>query len=144
MSVAVTESSIEDLIESFEFLDDWEERYRYIIDMGRKLSPMDEALKTESSRVQGCTSQVWLVCNPDQEQTPVRLNFIADSDAHIVRGLVAVLMMIFSGRTAQEILDTDIEDILKRLEFAQHLSPNRANGLHAMVKRIQATAENYR
>ncbi|WP_085901395.1 SufE family protein [Kiloniella majae] len=139
---ASTDTSIEDLIDSFEFLDDWEERYRYIIEMGRKLPPMDDALKTEASRVQGCTSQVWLVCNVD-ENTPPHLSFIADSDAHIVRGLVAVLLMIFSNKTAAEIKAIDIDDILKRLEFSQHLSPNRANGLHAMVKRIQATAESY-
>ncbi|KLN59264.1 cysteine desufuration protein SufE [Kiloniella spongiae] len=139
---ASLDTSIEDLIDSFEFLDDWEERYRYIIEMGRKLTPMDDALKTEASRVQGCTSQVWLVCNVD-ENMPPRLSFIADSDAHIVRGLVAVLLMIFSNKTAQEIRSIDIDDILARLEFSQHLSPNRANGLHAMVKRIQATAESY-
>ncbi len=139
---ASSDTSIEDLIDSFEFLDDWEERYRYIIEMGRKLPSMDDALKTEASRVQGCTSQVWLVCNVD-ENTPPRLSFIADSDAHIVRGLVAVLLMIFSNKTAQEIKSIDIDDILARLEFSQHLSPNRANGLHAMVKRIQATAESY-
>ena len=142
MTEIVADSQIEDLIDSFEFLDDWEERYRYIIEMGRKLTPMDEALKTETSRVQGCTSQVWVVCNVD-DSSPVRLNFIADSDAHIVRGLVAILLMIFSDKTAQEIKAIDIEDILTRLEFAQHLSPNRANGLHSMVKRIQATAEKY-
>ena len=133
---------IEELIENFEFLDDWEDRYRYIIEMGRKLTPMDDALKTETSRVQGCTSQVWLVCNVD-ESKPVRLSFTADSDAHIVRGLVAILLMIFSNRTAQEIKALDIKDILTRLEFEQHLSPNRANGLFAMVKRIQATADSY-
>ncbi len=142
MTETVATNAVEDLIESFEFLDDWEDRYRYIIDMGRKLSPMNDALKTETSRVQGCTSQVWLVCNVD-DSTPARMTFIADSDAHIVRGLVAILLMIFSDKTAQEIKDIDIQDILNRLEFAQHLSPNRANGLYAMVKRIQATAESY-
>ncbi len=142
MTETVTSGAIEDLIENFEFLEDWEDRYRYIIDLGRKLPPMDDALKTEASRVQGCTSQVWLVSHID-DNTPARMTFIADSDAHIVRGLVAVLLMIFSGKTAQEIKSTDIEGILNQLEFSQHLSPNRANGLHAMVKRIQATAESY-
>ncbi|WP_343559970.1 SufE family protein [Kiloniella sp. b19] len=139
---AFTNEDLEDLIDTFEFVDDWEERYRYIIDMGKKLPALDDSDKTEENRVQGCTSQVWLVCETTDATPPV-LKFRADSDAHIVRGLVAMMMMVFSGKTAREILDFDIQGLLDRLELAQHLSPNRANGLHSMVERIRATAQQY-
>ncbi|GAB4234015.1 MAG: SufE family protein [Kiloniellaceae bacterium] len=139
-----TDTRVEELIDNFSFLDDWEDRFRYLIDLGRKLEPMDEALKTEATKVRGCTSQVWIVDEvrpgPDSGSGPPTLHFIADSDAHIVKGLIAVLMEIYDGRTPQEILAVDIKDAIGRLGFEQHLSPNRANGLFSMVERIRALA----
>jgi cysteine desulfuration protein SufE len=103
---------------------------------------MDEALKTEETKVRGCTSQVWIVdeVKPGAGSTAPTLHFIADSDAHIVKGLIAVLMEIYDGRTPEEILAVDIRDAVGRLGFQQHLSPNRANGLFSMVERIRALA----
>ena len=133
-----SDARVEELIEGFEFLDDWDERFRYIIDLGRKLPTMDEALKCDETKVDGCTSQVWMVARA--EGAPPRLTFLADSDAHIVRGLIAILMALYNDRSAQEILDLDAEATIARLGLAQHLSPNRANGLFAMVGRIRAFA----
>ncbi|MDX1401602.1 MAG: SufE family protein [Kiloniellales bacterium] len=132
------DSKVEELIEDFEYLESWEDRFRYIIDLGRKLEPMDEALKTEETKVDGCTSQVWIVAG--KEGNPPVLHFSADSDAHIVRGLIAILLTIYDGRTAREILDLDAKKMIARLGFAEHLSPNRANGLFAMVGRIRQFA----
>ncbi|WP_193371459.1 SufE family protein [Pelagibius marinus] len=133
------DSRIEELIGNFSFLDDWEDRFRYLIDLGRKLEPMDEALKTEETKVRGCTSQVWIV-DEVRPGSPPTLHFIADSDAHIVKGLIAVLMEIYDGRTPEEILAADIKGAIGKLGFEQHLSPNRANGLFSMVERIRALA----
>jgi cysteine desulfuration protein SufE len=130
---------VEELIDNFSFLDDWEDRFSYLIDLGRKLPPMDAALKTEETKVRGCTSQVWIV-DEVRPGPPPTLHFVADSDAHIVKGLIAVLMEIYDGRTPQEILAVDIRDAVGRLGFQQHLSPNRANGLFSMVERIRALA----
>jgi cysteine desulfuration protein SufE len=133
---------VEELIDNFSFLDDWEDRFRYLIDLGRKLPPMDEALKTEETKVRGCTSQVWIVdeVKPGAGSGPPTLHFVADSDAHIVKGLIAVLMEIYDGRTPEEVLAVDIRDAIGRLGFQQHLSPNRANGLFSMVERIRSLA----
>jgi len=130
---------VQELIDNFAFLDDWEDRFRYLIDLGRKLPPMDAALKTEETKVRGCTSQVWIVSTV-QPGTPPTLHFTADSDAHIVKGLIAVLLEIFDGRTPEEILAVDIKRAIAEMGFEQHLSPNRANGLFSMVERIRALA----
>ena len=130
---------IEELIDNFAFLDDWEDRFRYLIDLGRKLPPMDAALKTEESKVRGCTSQVWIVDSVTPGRPPT-LHFQADSDAHIVKGLIAVLLSIYDGRSPEEILAVDIKDAIGKLGFEQHLSPNRANGLYSMVERIRQLA----
>jgi len=146
---AMTESAaadprVEELIDNFSFLDDWEDRFRYLIDLGRKLPPMDDALKTEETKVRGCTSQVWIVDAVEpgagSGSGPPTLHFTADSDAHIVKGLIAVLLAIYDGRTPEEILAVDIRQVIGRLGFEQHLSPNRANGLFSMVERIRALA----
>jgi len=129
-----------ELIERFEFFDDWQDRYRYLIDLGRKLSAMDDALKTEESRVTGCMSQVWLVHSVESGE-PRSIVFVADSDSHIVKGLIAVLLILYSGRTPRHILDVDIGEVFKRLGLDQHLSPNRRNGFYSMVGRIRAIAE---
>jgi cysteine desulfuration protein SufE len=129
------------LVEDFELFEDWEDRYRYIVDLGKKLPAMPEEEKTEDNKVRGCMSQVWLTCQPNDEDTPVTLSFRADSDAFIVKGLIAILLELYSGRTPQEISDLDATEALTRLGLESHLSPNRRNGFVAMVGRIKAEAE---
>ncbi len=132
---------IAQILEDFEFVDDWEERYRYVIELGRGLEPLDERWRTPEYKVQGCVSQVWLVSDTDRSDPdrPI-LRFIGDSDAHIVRGLIAILFAIYSDRPAQDILATDATPILDRIGLNQHLTPQRSNGLAAMVKRIRSDA----
>ncbi len=133
------DTTIEEVLEDFEYLDDWEERYQEIIDLGKKLPPLDDACKTDAYKVKGCVSQVWLV--PHVAGTlPPTITFDADSDAHIVRGLVAILLMVYSGKTPRQILDADIEGIFDRLDLASHLSPSRSNGFRSMVKKIRSIA----
>ncbi|HCS23773.1 MAG TPA: SufE family protein [Alphaproteobacteria bacterium] len=127
--------NIDELVDNFGFLEDWEDRYAYLIDLGGNLPPMDDALKTEQSKVKGCMSQVWMILGWDAEG---RLTFLADSDAQIVRGLIAVLRVLFQGRSAAEIADIDVEQTFKRLGLDQHLSPNRRNGFFSMVERVKA------
>jgi len=129
--------TLDDIYDAFEFLDDWEERYRHLIEMGRALPALDEAEQTAANKVEGCMSQVWMVAMQDESG---RFHFRADSDAHIVKGLVAILMVAYSGRTAAEIRAIDIDAVFARLGLAQHLSPNRRNGFFAMVGRIKALA----
>ena len=135
-------ATLDELVDDFEFLDAWEDRYRYIIELGDELEEMPESLKTETNRVQGCVSNVWLVLNFEPGDPP-RIRFIADSDSQIVRGLVAILLMLCYGRTAQEIQTLDIESIFQRLELGKHLSRSRSNGLHSMIKRIRRLAEQH-
>ena len=130
---------IDELIENFEFLGDWEERYRYIIELGRKLPDFDPKNRTEENKVRGCQSQVWLVTDDHPENSDL-LYFRADSDAHIVRGLLAILLMMFTGKSASAILAVDAKDVFAKLGLDQHLSPSRANGLNAMVQRVRAIA----
>jgi cysteine desulfuration protein SufE len=127
--------TIEEIVDNFSLMDDWEDRYRYLIDLGGRLPPMDEVLKTEESRVRGCMSQVWMVLGWDQNH---RLTLLADSDAQIVKGLIAVLRAIFHDKTAEEISTIDIDKIFGGLGLNQHLSPNRRNGFYAMVERVRA------
>jgi cysteine desulfuration protein SufE len=124
------------IIDDFAVLDDWDERYRYIIDLGRKMPPFPEALRTDAVKVRGCASQVWLVSARDGE----RLTFVGDSDALIVRGLIAILLQIYSGKTPAEILALDAKKILSTLGLDTHLSQQRSNGLFAMVERIRHDA----
>ncbi|RJS93349.1 SufE family protein [Salinisphaera sp. Q1T1-3] len=131
------DQSVEKLKTTFELLPDWEERYRYIIDLGRKLEPLDEAERNEATRVRGCMSQVWLVAD---ETSGDQLHFRGDSDAHIVRGLIGVLLMIYSDKTPREIADTDIQQIFTDLNLEQHITMNRRNGLYSMVETIQRHA----
>ena len=130
-------TTLDDVRETFELLDDWTDRYRYIIELGGELPPMPEALKVDEHKVKGCMSQVWLVGTRDQG----RLDFLADSDAHIVRGLVAIVLMIFSGKTASEIERVDANAVLAELGLDKHLSPGRSNGLHSMIRKIQVLAQ---
>lgn len=137
--------TVDELVENFSLFDDWEDRYAYVIDLGKKLEPMDEAEKTEESKVKGCMSQVWLVHEPRAADADgeTRLHFRADSDAFIVRGLIAVLLELYNDRRPAEILETDAVDTLGRLGLANHLSPNRRNGFVAMVDRIKAIAADH-
>lgn len=136
--MALDDTSLEDILDTFEFLDDWEDRYRMIIDLGKKLVPLAPEEMTDAFKVRGCQSQVWLVPTTDAEG---RIHFRGDSDAHIVKGLVALMIIVFSGKTTAEIIETDARAILDQLGLAAHLSPMRANGLFAMVERIRAIAE---
>ncbi|TVP72777.1 MAG: SufE family protein [Gemmatimonadales bacterium] len=117
----------------------WEDRYRFLVQLGRKLEPLDDEQKVEVNRVKGCTSNVWLVPTLSDDDPP-RMDFRADSDAHIVKGLVALLLIIHGRRTPEEILELDARAILERLDLQAHLSPSRSNGLFAMVERIRELA----
>ena len=133
------ETTLDELAGTFEMLDSWEERYRYLIELGRALPPMPEAEHDEAHQVRGCMSQVWLAgdVGPAPEH---RLRLRGDSDAHIVKGLIAVLLSLTSGRTPQEILDLDLQAAFQRLGLESHLSMNRRNGFYAMVERIKGMA----
>jgi len=135
--------NIEEIVDNFALLDDWEDRYRYLIDLGSRLPAMEEALKTEETRVRGCMSQVWMVMGWEKDRDGNhRLSLLADSDAQIVKGLIAVLYAIYCGKMAKEISVIDIDQIFGKLGLNQHLSPNRRNGFYAMVERIRSfTAE---
>jgi cysteine desulfuration protein SufE len=132
---------IDEIIENFSLLDEWDDRYRYVIELGRCLSPLPEPDRSDANKVQGCASQVWLATHvrPNGAQGPV-LHFSGDSDAHIVRGLIAILFAIYSGRHAREILATDANSIFERLGLREHLTPQRSNGFRSMVERIRSDA----
>lgn len=131
---------VETLRDTFEMLPDWEERYRFIIDQGKKLEPLPEDAYADEHKVRGCMSQVWLIARVDENGENDKLVFLGDSDAHIVKGLIAILLMIFSGKTAQEIVDTDIQAIFQELQLEEHITMNRRNGLYSMVETIQRLA----
>jgi cysteine desulfuration protein SufE len=130
---------IDELTDTFELLGDWEERYRYLIELGRKLPPMPESEKDEAHKVRGCMSQVWLA-HTRHEGPPLTLEFRGDSDAHIVKGLIALLLALTSGRTPRQILETDIGAVFARLGLENHISMNRRNGFFAMLERIRQMA----
>lgn len=132
---------LDEIIDNFELLDDWDDRYRYLIELGRALEPLPEAAHNETNRVRGCASQVWLETHVarDGAGRPA-LHFVGDSDAHIVRGLVALALAIFSDRPAEEIVATDAMAVFDRLGLGAHLTPQRSNGLRSMVERIKRDA----
>ena len=132
--------TIDEIRENFELLDEWDDRYRYVIELGRTLKPLPEEEHSAENKVQGCVSQVWLEKRIDRSQSEPRINYRGDSDAHIVRGLIAILLTLYSGRTPQEILSTDAIEIFDEFGFRDHLTPQRSNGLRAMVDRIRADA----
>jgi cysteine desulfuration protein SufE len=132
---------IEEITSDFGVLDDWEDRYRYLIELGRGLEPLQESERNPDTKVRGCASQVWLVAWAEGEGPDTRLRFRGDSDAHIVRGLIAVLFALFSGKTARDILVTDEKAALAELSLDEHLTPQRSNGLAAMVRRIKSDAK---
>lgn len=135
----MSQPNLEELTENFSLFDDWEERYKYLIDLGKNLPPMADSLKTEQTLVKGCTSQVWMICETDNDG---RYHFTADSDAHIVRGLIFVILSAYQGKTAQDIQLMDIEKAFADIGLDQHLSPNRRNGFFAMVERIKTLSRN--
>jgi cysteine desulfuration protein SufE len=134
-------SSFQKIIDDFAVIDDWEERYRYIIELGRKMPAFPSEYRSAQFKVRGCASQVWLHSEAKKsEDATVVLHFTGDSDATIVRGLIAILMHLFSGKTPRDILATDAQRALSELGLDTHLSQQRSNGLFAMVERIQADA----
>ncbi len=130
---------IEEIIENFELLDDWDDRYKYLIELGAMLEPLGNEAKTAENKVQGCVSQVWVICSKSSEDDPL-LQFKGDSDAHIVRGLIAVAFATFSNKRASEILKIDEKQIFGRLGLSEHITPQRSNGLNSLVARMKAHA----
>ncbi|CAM2008847.1 SufE family protein [Acanthopleuribacter pedis] len=133
------ELTTEELLENFDLFEDWEERYRYLIDLGRKLPAFPESAKNDTNKVDGCISQVWMTADVSEE-TPPRIILTADSDAHIVKGLIAVLLVVYSHKTAAEVRAVDINAVFEQLELGSHISVNRRNGFYAMVERIKQFA----
>lgn len=133
--------NIDQIIADFELLDDWEDRYRYIIELGRTLTPLPEADRTPANKVRGCASQVWLATRAAPGGSDTHFHFVGDSDALIVRGLVAIVIALFDGKSAREILAADAESVFSRLDLRAHLTAQRSNGLRALVDRIRTDAE---
>ncbi|MGY8985845.1 MAG: SufE family protein [Sphingomonadales bacterium] len=131
---------LNDVIEAFELFDDWEDRYKYIIDLARKLPTFPEEKRQNEFKVRGCVSQVWIAPQWSNEH-PSKFYFDGDSDAHIVKGLVALMVLIFAGKTAPEILATDARTIMTKLGLSEHLSPMRTNGLFSMIEKIGTLAK---
>ena len=136
----MAQEAFEELAETFEFLDDWEERYRHVIDMGKAMPPLEDALRVPQTKVEGCASQVWLVPEVEGNGRDAVVSFRGDSDAMIVRGLIAILITLYSGLTAREVLAVDAKAEMARLGLNDHLSAQRSNGLKAMVQRVRDLA----
>ncbi len=135
-------ASIDEIRSDFAILDDWEDRYRYVIDLGRTLEPLPPESHNEATKVRGCVSQVWLERLDRQDDAGGKiLEFRGDSDSHLVRGLVAIAIALFSGRDAATILNTDAPAFFRELGLEQHLTPQRSNGVRAMIERIRADAK---
>jgi cysteine desulfuration protein SufE len=135
-------TSIDEIVENFTLLDQWDDRYRYVIELGRTLALLPESAHSEANKVRGCASQVWLLTHvkPDGAAGPT-LTFDGDSDAHIVRGLIAILLALYSGKRARDILETDALKLFDRIGLRENLMPQRSNGLRSMVERIRAEAK---
>jgi len=134
-------ADIDEIIGNFSILDDWDDRYRYLIELGRELPPLPEVARSDANKVQGCASQVWLdtTVRPNGAGGPV-LSFAGDSDAHIVRGLIAILFAIYSDKSAREILGVDAVKLFEGMGLREHLTPQRSNGFRSMVERIRSDA----
>jgi cysteine desulfuration protein SufE len=133
-------TTIDEIRDNFELLEEWDDRYRYVIELGRTLEPMPEAAHSLENKVNGCVSQVWLSKKLERNGDGAVLKYLGDSDAHIVRGLIAILLTLYSGRTPQEILATDAINVFDEFGFREHLTPQRSNGLRSMVERIRNDA----
>lgn len=134
--------NIEEVIDNFDFLEDWEDKYLYIIDLGKNLEDLDNRFKVETNLVEGCQSRVWLTSEL-QNNGETTIKFKADSDSQIVKGLISILLTIYSEKTPKDILSVDINSIFQKLELEEHLSTNRSNGLWSMVNKIKDTAQSY-
>jgi cysteine desulfuration protein SufE len=134
-------TTIDEIVDNFTLLDEWDDRYRYVIELGRTLPPLADSAHIDANKVQGCASQVWLLTHvkPDGAAGPI-LTFEGDSDAHIVRGLVAILFALYSGKSAREILATDALALFDRIGLRENLTPQRSNGLRSMVERVRREA----
>jgi cysteine desulfuration protein SufE len=130
----------QEVIDNFELLDDWDSRYGYLVDLGEALPPLDEALRTEDNRVQGCMSKVWVCPLPDPAD-PARLNYVGDCDTAIIKGVLALLIEVMSGHTAEQIEALDLDALFEALQLAEHLSPNRHFGIYAMVELMKQQAK---
>src|SRR5262245_2117061 len=141
MTTTPPDTTIDEIVDNFSLLEDWDDRYRYVIELGRSLVPLSERDRCEANKVQGCASQVWLATTVSRNGAagPV-LSFKGDSDAHIVRGLIAILFALFSGKPAREILSTDAIATFEQLGLREHLTPQRSNGFRSMVERIRSDA----
>ena len=134
--------TIDDIIENFSFLEDWDDRYRYVIELGRGMPPLAANEHSDANKVQGCASQVWLATSVARNgASGPMLTFQGDSDAHIVSGLIAILLIVYSGKHAKDILATDAIALFERLGLREHLTPQRSNGFRSMVERIKADAQ---
>jgi cysteine desulfuration protein SufE len=135
-------TAIDEIVENFTLLDEWDDRYRYVIELGHTLAPLSDEAHNEANKVRGCASQVWLLTHvkPDGAAGPI-LTFDGDSDAHIVRGLIAIVIALYSGKTAHEILATDALGLFDRIGLREGLTPQRSNGLRSMIERIKAEAK---
>ncbi len=133
-------AKIDSIIENFDLLDEWDDRYRYLIELGRELEPLPEAAHNEDNKVRGCASQVWVETRVSQDGGAPVLDLRGDSDAHIVRGLVYLVLALYSGRPAQEIVTTDAQDLFRTLGLDAHRTPQRSNGVRSMVERIKSDA----
>ncbi|PXX93661.1 Fe-S metabolism protein SufE [Marinobacter vulgaris] len=132
------DTTLDDVVDGFEFLDDWEERYAFIIDLGKQLPAFPDDERTEENYVHGCQSQVWLIHHYDEQSG--KLYLLIDSDAIIVRGLAAIILVALNGKTPRELLATDIDELFEQLDLFRHISPTRGNGLRAMVGKIRDIA----
>lgn len=140
VSMTQVEVDIDRIIQTFEVLDDWEERYRYLLDLGKKLKPLDQTDRTEENRVHGCQATVWLKASMNEQGV---LELSAESDAFVVNGLIAILLSAFNGATPRTILEFDAPALFEQLGLIEHLSPTRRNGLHSMIRKIQHIAAGY-
>jgi cysteine desulfuration protein SufE len=134
---------LDHIIEGFEFLEDWEDRYRFLLDLGKKLPALDEADRTDTHKVHGCQSQVWMTAKVRDVDGRPAMEFSAESDAFIVNGLIAILLSAYNGKSPREVIEFDAEGLFKRLDLVEHLSPTRRNGLHSMIGRIREMAVRY-
>lgn len=134
-------AAFEDIAETFDFLDDWEDRYRHVIELGKAMAPMADAVKVPATKVEGCASQVWMLPRIEGQGPQARFDFEGESNALIVRGLIAILHALYAGLTAEEVLKVDAAAELARLGLDEHLSQQRSNGLRAMVERIRLLAQ---
>jgi cysteine desulfuration protein SufE len=131
---------LKEIVDNFELLDDWDDRYRYLIELGRELEPLDAIAHNDHNKVRGCASQVWVETMAVPTDDGVILELRGDSDAHIVRGLIALVFALYSGQTTEHILATDAQELFQKLGMSAHLTPQRSNGVRAMVERIKADA----